>query len=294
VATGPRGHSADGDIKWTTGFFEAMRGAVLPHGFSIHFYTDLRPTPLKAGDFGAPEWYEVLLRGVRLEKVLEDHWNEMGKYDAAHRTKMVVDEWGVWYAPGSEIAPAYILSETITLRDAVHTAMTFDIFNRHADKIAMANVAQSINCIHSLFLAQGTEFVRTPIYHVFDMYRPHMGAQQVPVSNPFPELNVQALTGQSRLPGLSASASIRNRRLTVTLTNPSLDAALSVRIRLVGGARATEARGLMLTHQDMRATNTFAVPDEVKPATHSVRVVADAIELSLPKQAIVLVECYLV
>jgi alpha-N-arabinofuranosidase len=291
VATGPRGHSADGDIGWTTGFFEAMRGFEPPHGFSLHFYTDLRPSPLKAGDFKAPEWYEVLLRGVRLEKVIEDHWKEMGKFDAAHRTKLVVDEWGVWYAPGSEIAPAYILSETITLRDAVHTGMTFDIFNRHAEKIAMANVAQSVNCIHSLFLAQGPKFVRTPVYHVFDMYRSHMGARQVAVTNPVSELNVSVLAGQARLPGLSASASIRDRRLAVTLTNPSLDAVLSVRIRLAGGARATEARAQVLTHPDMRATNTFADPDEVKPATHPVRLVGDALVLSLPKQSVVLVEC---
>jgi len=294
VATGPRGHSADGDIGWTTGFFDAMRGFEPPDGFSLHFYTDLRPTPLKAGDFKAPEWYEVLLRGVRLEKVIEDHWKEMGKFDAAHRTKLVVDEWGVWYAPGSEITPAYILSETITLRDAVHTGMTFDIFNRHADKIAMANVAQSVNCIHSLFLAQGAKFVRTPVYHVFDMYRPHMGARHVAVSNPVPEMNVPALAGQARLPGLSASASVRDRLLTVTLTNPSLEAALAVRIRLAGGVRATEARGLVLTHQDMRATNTFANPEEVKPAAHPVKVVADAIVLNLPKQAVVLVECEIV
>jgi alpha-N-arabinofuranosidase len=291
VATGPRGHSADGDIRWTTGFFEAMRGAAPPHGFSLHFYTDLRPTPLKAGDFKAPEWYEVLLRGVRLDKVIEDHWKEMGKFDAAHRTKLVVDEWGVWYAPGSEITPAYILSETITLRDAVHTAMTLDIFNRHADKIAMANVAQTVNCIHSLFLAEGDKFVRTPVYHAFDMYRAHMGARQVPVSNPVPDRNVPVLAGQARLPGLSSSASIRGRRLAVTLTNPSLDAALSVRIRFAGGARATEARGLVLTHQDMRATNSFADPNEVKPDAHPVRVAADALEVSLPKQAIILVEC---
>jgi alpha-N-arabinofuranosidase len=291
VATGPRGHSADGDIGWTTGFFEAMRGAIPPDGFSLHFYTDLRPTPLKAGDFKAAEWYEVLRRGVRLDKLVEDHWKEIGKFDATHRTKLVVDEWGVWYPPGSEITPAYILSETITLRDAVHTGMTFDIFNRHADKIAMANVAQSVNCIHSLFLAEGAQFVRTPVYHVFDMYRPHMGARKVPVSNPVPELDVPVLAGQARLPGLSASASIRDRRLAVTLTNPSLDADLSVRIRLAAGVRATEARGLVLTHRDMRATNTFADPDEVKPAAHPVRVVAGSVELSLPKQAVMLVEC---
>jgi alpha-N-arabinofuranosidase len=291
VATGPRGHSADGDIGWTTGFFEAMRGFTPPDGFSLHFYTDLRPTAVKAGDFKAPEWYEVLLRGVRLNKVIEDHWQEMGKFDAAHRTKLVIDEWGVWYAPGSEIAPGYILSETITLRDAVHTGMTFDIFNRHADKIAMANVAQSVNCIHSLFLAQGANFVRTPVYHVFDMYRPHMGARQVPVSNPVGELDVPALAGRARLPGLSASASIRDRRLTLTLTNPSLDSDLPLRIRLAGGASATDVRGTVLTHSDMRATNTFAEPNQVKPAEHPVRLAGNAIQLNLPKQAVALVEC---
>ena len=184
VATGPRGHSADGDIGWTTGFFEAMRGPRLPTDFRSTFIPTCGPLRSRPGSFDAREWYEVLLRGVRLEKVIEDHWKEMGKFDAAHRTKLVIDEWGVWYAPGSEITPAYILSETITLRDAIHTGMTFDIFNRHADKIAMANVAQSVNCIHSLFLAQGDKFVRTPVYHVFDMYRSHMGARQVPVSNP--------------------------------------------------------------------------------------------------------------
>src|SRR6202049_4941342 len=192
-----------------------MRGFEPPQGFALHFYTDLRPTPLKSGDFKAPEWYEVLLRGVRLEKVIEDHWREMGKFDAAHRAKLVVDEWGVWYRPGSEIAPGYILSETITLRDALHPGMTFDIFNRHAGKIAMANVAQTINCIHSLFLAHGADFVRTPVYHVFDMYRAHMGARLVPAKSPFPEVSVPSLAGTARLAAMSASASIRDRQLTV-------------------------------------------------------------------------------
>jgi alpha-N-arabinofuranosidase len=291
VATGPRGHSADGDIGWTTGFFGNMRGATPPDGFSVHFYTDFRPTAVKAGDFTAAEWYEVFLRGVRLEKVLEDHWQEMGKFDPAHRTKLVVDEWGVWYRAGSEIAPSYILSETITLRDALHTGMTFDIFNRHAGKIAMANVAQTINCIHSLFLARGADFVRTPVYHVFDMYRPHMGARLLPAKNPLPEMNVQGMAGASRLPAISTSASIRDRQLTVTLTNPSLEASMPVRIRLTGGAHALEARGLVLTHADMRATNTFAKPEEVKPVAHPVKVAGEAIEVSLPKQSVTRLDC---
>ena len=113
-----------------------MRDFRPPDGFGLHYYTDLRPTKVKSADFQVPEWYEVLLRGVRLEKVIEDHWSEMGKFDPAHRTKLIVDEWGVWYPPGEEITPAYILSQPITLRDAVHTGMHLDIFNRNAGKLA--------------------------------------------------------------------------------------------------------------------------------------------------------------
>ena len=263
VATGPRGHSADGDIGWTTGFFEGMRGARLPDGFSVHFYTDLRPTKFKAGDFNAEEWHEVLRRGVRLEKVLSDHWAEMGKFDPEHRTKLVVDEWGVWYPPGEEIAPGYILSQPITLREAVHTGLTFDIFNRHAEKIAMANVAQTVNCIHSLFLGHGAEFRRTPVYHVFDLYRPHMGARQV--------------AARTTTSAISCSASMRDGRLTVTVTNPSLDDAMAVRLR---GAQATEARATVLTHDDMRAT-------DVRPAPLNVEVRNGSVEFTAPKKSVI-------
>jgi alpha-L-arabinofuranosidase len=77
------------------------------------------------------------------------------------------------------------------------------------------------------------------------------------------------------------------------LTNPSLDNAMSVRIKLAGGARATEARGTILTHPEKTATNTFVDPNQVRPATHSIKIAADALQVTLPKQSIVLVECNL-
>jgi hypothetical protein len=65
------------------------------------------------------------------------------------------------------------------MRDALLTGITLDIFQRHADKVAVAAVAQSINCIHSLMLAQGDNFCVTPTFHVFQMYMPHRGGQAV-------------------------------------------------------------------------------------------------------------------
>ncbi len=105
------------------------------------------------------------VKGLHIEKVITDHWAIMGKYDPRHLTRFVIDEWGNWYRGGTEPGPEYILSQAITLRDALHTAMTFDVFNAHAEKIEMANVAQTINCLHSLFAAVGDKYTRTPAYY---------------------------------------------------------------------------------------------------------------------------------
>ncbi len=292
VATGPRGHSQDMDLDWTRGFFAGLQGHPRSrvHGLGLHFYTDFRPTSVIPEKSTAREWYAVLAKGLLMEPIIEKHWAIMGEFDPEHFTKFVIDEWGTWYATGALIAPGYILSQIITLRDAVHAALTFDVFNRHVEKIAMANIAQTVNCLHSLFLAHEDKYTRTPAYYTFEMYRPHMGARRVPLRIKIPELTVPVLEGTAKLPGLSGSASIREKRLTVTLTNPSLDAAVAAWIRLAGGARVTEARGSVLTHENIAAANTFENPHKVEPAKLSVNISGGAAQVTIPKQAVVALE----
>jgi alpha-N-arabinofuranosidase len=291
VATGPRGHSADGDMGWTEGFFGGLQNVrglgVRVDGFALHYYTDFRQTAEDGAKFDEKGWYAVLHKGIHIEKIIEDHWAIMGKYDPQHRTRFVIDEWGNWYRGGTELGPDYILSQAITMRDALHTAMTFDVFNRHAEKIEMANVAQTINCLHSLFLAVGDRYARTPAYYAFEMYRPHMGGRLVPFKVNLPELTVPLLDRSASLPALSGSASVRDKTLTVTLTNPSLRENMATRLRLAGGARLREARATVLTHQDMRASNTFDKPDEVVLADLPASVSGDVVSLTVPKQAVV-------
>jgi alpha-L-arabinofuranosidase len=236
----------------------------------------------------------VLLEGLRTETVIETHWKAMGTFDREHRTKLVIDEWGVWYKPGEEITPGYILSQPVTLRDALHTAITFDIFNRHADKIEMANVAQTVNCIHSLFLAFEDKYTRTPPYYVFEMYRPHMGARSMPMNVRGEDMSVAVQEGNAKMPRVSGSASLRDKRITLTLTNPSLDLPLATRIRFTGGARATEARATVLTHDDMRARNTFENPNEVRLAPLPVSVRGESVIAELPKHSVAAIEIELV
>ncbi|MCC6364232.1 MAG: alpha-N-arabinofuranosidase [Bryobacterales bacterium] len=293
VATGPRAHSRDMDLGWTSGFFEAMREHRSPvNGFSLHFYSDFRNGKGRAAAFDPAGWYAVIREGMRTAEVIGKHWEVMSRFDPRHRTKLVVDEWGVWYSPGDEIAPRAILSQPLTLRDALHTAVTFDAFHRHADKVAMACVAQTVNCIHSLFLADGEKWLRTPVYSVFEMYRPHMGARSVPLIIRVDEIAAPADGASVRMPGLSGSASLRDKTLTVTLTNPSLDARKKARVRVTGGTIA-EGRGQVLTHENMHAHNSFDRPNEVRLAPLPVELRGGNAEVVLPRQAVAALEFHL-
>jgi alpha-L-arabinofuranosidase len=82
--------------------------------------------------------------------------------------------------------------------------------------------------------------------------------------------------------------------LTVTLTNPSLERAVTARIRFTGGARASEGRGVALTHSDMRARNTFQNTDEVRPSALPVTINNEGVAATIPRQAVVALEIQLV
>src|SRR5579859_2169293 len=114
-----------------------------------------------------------------MESLIRDHWTAMGEVDRKHHVKLVVDEWGAWHHPGTEVARWHLFGQTSTMRDALVAALTLDTFNRHADKVAMANVAQLINNLHSLFLAVEDKFVVTPNFHIFDMYSAHQNGRAV-------------------------------------------------------------------------------------------------------------------
>ena len=66
-----------------------------------------------------------------MDSLISSHWTVMGEVDRAHRVKLVVDEWGSWYAPGTEPFPEALLGQQNTMRDAVLAGMTLDIFHRH-------------------------------------------------------------------------------------------------------------------------------------------------------------------
>jgi alpha-N-arabinofuranosidase len=167
-------------------------------------------------------------------------------------------------AGAADMPPNYLWAYPGSLRDALVAALTLDIFNRHADKIVMANVAQLINTIHSLFIAHEDKFAVTPNYHVFAMYQAHQGAQSLKTVFSSPSI-AYAREGQARaLWGLAGSASLRDKTLTVTVVNPHATETRECTID-IRGATVKDGRATVLSSTDLRAHNSFTHPDALAP-----------------------------
>ena len=272
------------DFNWTRGFFSktAEKGPFLfggIYGWGLHHYAwnlglgktnDWFAAKGHGLQFNEAEYYELLREGDRMESLINQHWTIMGQYDRQHRVKLVVDEWGAWYKKGSEVHPTHLLGQQNTMRDALLAGLTLDTFNRHADKVAMANVAQLINSLHSLFLAHEDKFVLTPTYHVFEMFVPHMGARAVRALFSAPEVRYTRVDKPAEFWGLAGSASVNGRALTLTVTNPHMTEAREAEVA-VRGARVASARARVLSERDVHAHNSFAAPREVEPRDEEVR-----------------------
>jgi len=146
----------------------------------------------------------------------------------------------------------------------VLTGLTLDTFQRHADKVAMANVAQLVNCIHSLFLAHEDKFCVTPAYHVFAMYAAHQNAQSLRTMISAPQMTYSRNGQPATLPGLAGSASMDGKRVVLTVTNQSMDTARECEI-VVRGASIQSANVTTLAASDVHAHNTFEAPNAVDP-----------------------------
>jgi alpha-L-arabinofuranosidase len=274
IASGPN----DAEFSWTGGFFQGMlqKGPNALNsiwGLSLHYYSwnlsrgrtqNWFEGKGEAVKFEPVDWYELMREADKIEALIEGHWQAMGEADAKRRIKLVVDEWGPWYKPGSEVAPTHILGQMITLRDAVMSGLTLDIFNRHPDKVTMANCTQLINCLNSLFLAHEDRFLATPVYHVFQMYATHQGARAVRAEFLCPSISYDRDGKPATFWGLQGSASLRGKELAITVVNPDVAQAREAEVTLLGG-EAVSGRATVLSNADIHAHNTFDVPDAVRP-----------------------------
>ncbi|MBT8181594.1 MAG: alpha-N-arabinofuranosidase, partial [Eudoraea sp.] len=152
-------------------------------------------------------------------------------------------------------------------------------------RISMANIAQIVNVLQSVILTKGPEMVKTPTYHVFNMYNVHQDANLIPID--FETENYE-YNGDS-IPALTASASEKNGITSITLTNANPKKAIAVNLLL--GKDFKSASGKIITAKEITDYNDFRKTEKVFISDFKIgKLKNGTLEIEVPAHSVILVQ----
>ena len=293
IACGPN----EADWEWTRGVLETLRSRGrlgMAQGLAGHYYCGTAGT---ATEYTEAQWLELLSKAAAIEGIITGHRAVLDEFDPERRIKLIFDEWGAWH-PVEAGKPSGGLYQQNTVRDACVAALTLDTFHNHADKVYMANIAQLINVLQALLLVEGDRVIRTPTYHVFDLYRPHKGGRAVRLESASEVISDGGAQAdrcrqcfRDRQPfGLRAvqgSATVKGGVLCVTAVNahPTEPTELDLSLH---AARLGAVEVVTLAADDIHAHNTFDRPEVVGlSAPSAVQAGGERVRIPLPPASVV-------
>ena len=194
-----------------------------------------------------------------------------------------MDEWGIWVDNEPGTPPGFLYQQN-TMRSALCAALMLHIFHKHADRIRIANLAQTVNVLQAILLTQGDSMVKTPTYHVFDLLKGHQDADFLPLA-----WEQEPETIRMNLPHVDLSSSIHEDTLTVSMVNLSAEREAGVELGLPG-AKLLSVSGRLMRGKPT-AHNTFANPNHVDTADlEGITFKEGVVRASLPPCAIASLE----
>ncbi len=288
--------ASDYDYNWTKVLMDNVGNRM--DGLSLHYYTvkDWSGSKGSATDFNNQEYYWTIGKCLQIEDVIKKHSAIMDEKDPDKRIALLVDEWGTWWdeEPGTIRGHLY---QQNTMRDAMVAALSLHIFQRHTDRIRMANIAQIVNVLQSMILTDtkgSGHMVLTPTYHVFNMYKDFQEATYLPIDVKCDYMDVEGghmfQMTNGKIPAVSmSSAKKADGSIVVSLANVYLDKAQEVEITL-DGMMPKNVQGTILTSKNIADYNDFEHPEVVKPqAFKDAKVRKNTVMIKVPAKSIAVV-----
>jgi len=271
------------DYRWTEVMMREARHMM--NGLSLHYYTVPGTWANKgsATEFDQKEWFVTLQKTLYMDELITRHGSIMDFYDPQKRIGLIIDEWGTWYDVEPGTNPGFLYQQN-TMRDALVAGINFNIFHKHCQRVQMTNIAQTINVLQAVILTEGEKMIKTPTYHVFDMYKVHQDADAVDL---YIESEPYQFEDES-IPQVTASAS-RNAegQLHISLCNLDPENAAEIDCDL-RGMNAVKVGGTILTANAINAHNTFDQPENVKPQAFDEAELKDnRLQVKLPPMSVV-------
>ncbi|MCR5676381.1 MAG: alpha-N-arabinofuranosidase [Lachnospiraceae bacterium] len=282
------------DYHWTEGVLRTCfdHTPAHMHGFmdllSLHYYTVPGPWEKKgsATDYTDEEWYLTLKKAYFMEKLLKGHMAIMDQYDPEKKIGLSVDEWGTWFDVEPGTNPGFLYQQA-TVRDALVAGITLNIFNKHCDRVKLACIAQMVNVLQAVILTDGEKMVKTPTWHVFNLFKHHQGAELL-----MSALDDEGETGteENRVPMVTESVSEKDGVITITVNNLSLDRDQELTVEFTEDADRSVVEAAVVTAGDVHDHNTFDQPDTVKAVPFTAyQAKGRTITLTLPKASVVMI-----
>ena len=253
--------ASDDDYNWTEVLMKNIPHNML-QGVALHHYSVIDWSNKSSSiDFSESEYFQTMERSWRMNELIEKHTAIMDQYDPEGKVDLVVDEWGGWYDVISGTNPGFLFQQN-TMRDAMIAGLVLNIFNNHARRVKMANLAQTVNVLQAVILTEEEKMLLTPTYHVMRMYKVHQDAQLLPVQFESPSYSLDG----EELPALSVSAS-RDASGKVNISLVNIDASSSHEISMdLSGLDVGDLNAEILASGKLQDHNSFDQPDRIRPA----------------------------
>ncbi len=279
--------ASDYDYTWTKTLMDRVGHRM--DGISLHYYTVTGWSGSKgsATKFNDDDYYWTMGKCLEIENVIKKHCDIMDQTDPKRQTGLLVDEWGTWWDEEQGTTRGHLYQQN-ALRDAFVAALTLNVFNKHTDRIRMANIAQVVNVLQSMILTNDKQMVLTPTYHVFEMYKGFQDATYLPLDLTCDSMSVR---GDRKIPLVSTSAAKeKNGNIIISLANVSLKNSEDLTINLQG-ANVQKVTGRILTSKNITDFNDFDHPNVVEPTDfNNVKIKKGELKLKVPAKSIVVLE----
>jgi len=275
--------ASDADYNWTETLMKNiplnMLGGVAMHHYSVIEWNKKGP----ATNFTEEQYFTIMKQAIKMDSLVTNHAAVMDKYDPEQKVALVVDEWGGWYDVEAGTNPGFLYQQN-TIRDAMIAGVTLNIFNNHANRVRMANLAQCVNVLQAVILTNKEKMILTPTYHVMEMYNVHQDATMLPLTV---KGNDYIFDGK-KLPSVSASAS-KDSLGVIHISLVNIDPSHAQKITLdIRGEKFTSATGRILTSKKLQDYNSFTEPDKIKPVPFKdVTLSKDVLTVLLPPTSVV-------
>ncbi|WP_026753444.1 alpha-N-arabinofuranosidase [Sediminibacter sp. Hel_I_10] len=279
------GASGD-DYNWTETLMKnvpnKMLGGLALHHYSVIDWENKGPSV----DFTENQYFSTMTEALKMEELVTKHSAIMDKYDPDKKIDLVVDEWGGWYDVQEGTNPGFLYQQN-TMRDAVLAGATLNIFNNHAARVRMANLAQCVNVLQAVILTDKAKMILTPTYHVMHMYKVHQDATLIPLEFESPLYTFEGKT----LPAVSVSAS-KDSTKTVHISMVNVDAhkenTIELDLNVLGLKNVTAS---ILSSKNLQDYNSFDKPNNIQPTNYKdFKFKKGVLQVTLPPFSVIVLE----